>query len=321
MPVSATPSRALVTGAAGFIGSNLVDALINRGCTVDGIDSFTNYYSARVKNNNLANAMQSDRFRLLALDVGVDALEPHLEGVDTVFHLAAQPGVRSSWATEFPAYVQHNIVATYRLLEACRSFPNIRVVNASSSSVYGNATRYPTSEDSPTEPISPYGVTKLAAEQLVHLYGATLGVSTVSLRYFSVYGPRQRPDMATHRLIEATLTDTDFPLLGDGRQERDFTFVEDVVEANLLAATADVPGGSVYNVAGGSSISMFALIDLVASQAGKRVRVSRQPPMHGDAAKTGGDISKAQQDLGWRPNTELEQGVKLQIAWHLASRP
>jgi len=320
MTMSMTPGRAMVTGAAGFIGSHLVDALTVKGYFVVGIDAFTNYYSEQTKRNNLSNALRSDRFRLLDLDIGKDALESHLEGVDTVFHLAAQPGVRSSWTTGFPTYVHHNIVATHRLLEACRSFPDIRVVNASSSSVYGNATGYPTAEDGPTRPISPYGITKLAAEQLTHLYGTSLGVSTVSLRYFSVYGPRQRPDMATHGLIEAALTDTDFLLLGDGRQERDFTFVEDVVEANLCAATADVAPGSVYNVAGGCSISMLALIDLVSGLTGQEIRVTRQPYVQGDAARTGADISKAQRDLDWRPNTELDQGVKLQVAWHLAYR-
>src|SRR3954447_5448772 len=218
--------RALVTGAAGFIGSSLVDALLVRGDSVRGIDCFTPYYGRADKEANLAGALQHHEFELVEADLRTCAIEPLLEGVDVVFHQAAQAGVRLSWADGFADYDGHNILATQRLLEAVKAAGVQRLVYASSSSVYGNAPAYPTNEDDLPRPHSPYGVTKLAAEHLCNLYAANWGVPTVSLRYFTVYGPRQRPDMAMHRLVESALNHTPFPLYGDGSQVRDFTFVE-----------------------------------------------------------------------------------------------
>lgn len=315
-----TLSRVVVTGAAGFIGSHLVDTLLDRGCSVLGIDLFTDYYPPIDKRDNLRRALDSQSFTLLEADVANGGLEPHLEAVDTVFHLAAQPGVRSSWGSGFDAYVRANIVATQKLLETCRSFPGIRVVNASSSSVYGNPARVPTSETDPTEPLSPYGITKLAAEFMCRMYSIEHRVSTVSLRYFSVYGPRQRPDMAIRRLIDASLTESEFGLNGDGTQERDFTFVSDVVEATIRAATADVPPGSVYNVGGSASMPLARLIDLISDLTGFPIEVTRRSPMKGDAQKTHADIGLAHRELDWFPSTLPEDGLKAQIAWQLAGR-
>lgn len=310
--------RTIVTGAAGFIGSHMVEALVDRHNSVIGIDSFTDYYSPETKVRNLSTVLGSPEFQLLRVDLASQPLEPLFEGVETVFHLAAQPGVRGSWASGFDTYVERNILGTQRLLEASRSFPGLRIVNASSSSVYGNAANYPTSEEDPTRPLSPYGVTKLAAEHLCSVYGANFGLSTVSLRFFSVYGPRQRPDMANYRIIQSAVTGDAFPLFGDGNQVRDFTFVGDVVAANLAAASADVAPGSIYNIGGGSSCTLSEMIDLVSTVCHKKVMISRQPPVEGDAVRTGADISKAARDLGWSPNTSLEEGIVAQVSWQLA---
>src|SRR4051812_32930977 len=219
--------RALVTGVAGFIGSTLAEALVGNGDVVVGVDCFTPYYDAAQKRANLQRLAATKQFTLAEADLRTAELPPLLDGVDVVYHQAGQPGVRLSWASGFAEYDSHNIIATQRLLEGARAAGVARVVYASSSSVYGNAPRYPTSEDDLPQPHSPYGVTKLAAEHLCNLYAANWGVHTVSLRYFTVYGPRQRPDMAMHRLIESALAGTPFPLYGDGSAVRDFTFVDD----------------------------------------------------------------------------------------------
>lgn len=308
----------VVTGAAGFIGSHLVDALLDRGHNVKGIDSFTEYYSRKTKLANLTSALRTPGFDLIDADLASVPLEPLLDGVDTVFHLAAQPGVRSSWATGFRNHVECNVVAIQRLLEASRSFPSIRIINSSSSSVYGNATRYPSTEDDATRPFSPYGVTKLAAEQLCGVYADNWNLSTVSLRYFSVYGPRQRPDMATYRMIESALTNTPFPVFGDGRQVRDFTFVADVVEANIRAASSELRPGAVYNIGGGSSVPILELLELVSKTTKRQLEIDWRPPVAGDALRTGADISLASKDLDWRPRTSIDEGVAAQVAWQVA---
>jgi nucleoside-diphosphate-sugar epimerase len=312
--------RTLVTGAAGFIGSSLVDALLARGDTVLGVDCFTPYYPREAKDANLANARAAAKFELVEADLRVDAIAPLLDGVDVVFHQAAQPGVRLSWADGFADYDGHNVLATQRLLEAAKAADIRRVVNASSSSVYGNAPAYPTTEDDLPRPHSPYGVTKLAAEHLCNLYAANWGLSTVSLRYFTVYGPRQRPDMAFHRLIEAGLDGAAFPLFGDGSAIRDFTFVGDVVAANLAAAAADCAPGTVVNVAGGGSIAMRELLDLAGSVLGQPVNIDQRAPQAGDVERTGGRIERAQQLLGWGPMTALRDGFASQVEWHRARR-
>jgi nucleoside-diphosphate-sugar epimerase len=312
--------RALVTGAAGFIGSTLVDALLERGDTVLGLDCFTPYYDHDAKDANLTGARRSDRFELVEADLRSCAVEPFLDGVDVVFHQAAQPGVRLSWSDGFADYVGHNVLATQRLLEAVKAVGRARVVYASSSSVYGNAPAYPTTEDDLPRPHSPYGVTKLAAEHLCNLYAANWGVPTVSLRYFTVYGPRQRPDMAFHRLVEALLSEQAFPLYGDGSAVRDFTFVGDAVRANLAAADGDCEPGTVVNVAGGSSIAMRDLLELAGEVVGASPRIEQLPNQPGDVARTGGTIDRARSLLGWEPSTDLRTGLAAQAEWHRARR-
>ena len=312
--------RALVTGAAGFIGSTLTDALLARGDHVVGVDCFTPYYDRAAKESNLATARKSDRFELIEADLRSDDIESLVDGVDAVFHQAAQPGVRLSWSDGFADYVGHNVLATQRLLEAVKANGTAKVVYASSSSVYGNAPAYPTTEEDLPRPHSPYGVTKLAAEHLCNLYAANWGVHTVSLRYFTVYGPRQRPDMAFHRLLEAALSGRPFPLYGDGSAIRDFTFVGDAVGANLAAADGDTAPGTVLNVAGGSSIAMRDLLTLAGDIVGGPVDIEQLPNQPGDVARTGGTIDRAQRLLGWEPTTDLRTGLSAQVDGHRARR-
>lgn len=308
--------HALVTGAAGFIGSTLVDRLLSEGHDVRGVDCFTPYYARRDKEANLAQAREHARFAFVEADLRTCALPEVLDGIDVVFHQAAQAGVRLSWSDGFGEYLSCNVLVTQRLLEAARDTRVRRVVYASSSSVYGNAPRYPTTESDLPQPHSPYGVTKLAAEQLCNLYAVNYGVPAVSLRYFTVYGPRQRPDMATHRLIESALRQEPFPLYGDGTAVRDFTFVDDVVDANLAAAVTDVPPGTVCNIAGGASCTLTSLIEVVGELVGAAVPVDRLPMKAGDVARTGGTVELATELLGWQPRTPLHDGVAAQVAWH-----
>lgn len=308
--------KALVTGAAGFIGSSLTDALLADGVEVRGVDAFTSYYDAQQKHRNLSAARDYDAFSLVEADLRTAELEPLLDDVDVVFHQAAQPGVRSSWAAGFEEYVQQNVLVTQRLLETLKLVGSRRFVYASSSSVYGQAARYPTVESDVPGPTSPYGVTKLAAEHLVSLYAQNFGVPGVSLRYFTVYGPRQRPDMAIHRLIQAARLGRPFPLYGDGSHVRDFTFVDDVVRANVLAGAQPVEPGAVFNVAGGGSTTMSDLIALVGESVGTPVPLDVQPGQPGDVLRTGGDTAAIRAALAWEPLTRLAEGVKAQIAWH-----
>ena len=315
------PSRRMVvTGAAGFVGSHLVDTLLARGDSVVGIDCFTPYYEPDAKRANLTNALDHAAFTLVEADLRDAALEPIVEGADTVFHQAAQPGVRLSWSDGFGEYASHNVLATQRLLEAAHHAGVRRIVYASSSSVYGNQQRYPTVETDLPRPYSPYGVTKLAAEHLCGLYTENWGLPTVSLRYFTVFGPRQRPDMSIHRLCEAALAGTSFPRFGDGHQVREFTYVADIVAANLRAADADVAGGTVVNIAGGGEIELNGLIDTVAELAGTPVRVEEHPAQAGDARRNGGATARAAELLGWAPEVGLRDGIAAQLAWHADRR-
>lgn len=313
----------LLTGAAGFIGSQLAETLVDRGETVRGIDCFAPYYDRGQKDDNLARLLAgrfSGTFELHEIDLRTDDLGPVMDGVDLVYHQAAQPGVRLSWSDEFETYDRCNVLATQRVLEAARRSGVARVVYASSSSVYGNAARYPVVETDLPRPHSPYGVTKLAGEHLCNLYAANHGLSTISLRYFTVYGPRQRPDMAHHRLIEAALDQTPFPLFGDGAQVRDFTYVGDVVAANLLAGGADCPPGTVVNICAGGSTVMRDLIDTVGQVVGQPVRIDQQPEQAGDVQRTGGSNDLAAAELGWAPQTNLVDGIRAQVDWHRARR-
>jgi nucleoside-diphosphate-sugar epimerase len=312
--------RALVTGVAGFIGSTLADALLTRGDHVLGVDCFTPYYERGSKEANLSAARRSDRFELSESDLRQCDIDALLDGVDVVFHQAAQAGVRLSWSDGFADYAGHNVLATQRLLEAAKRAGGTKVVYASSSSVYGNAAVYPTNEDDLPRPHSPYGVTKLAAEHLCNLYAANWDVPTISLRYFTVYGPRQRPDMAIHRLLDAALSGAPFPLYGDGSAVRDFTYVEDVVNANIAAADHDCTPGTVVNIAGGSSIAMTDLLVLAADVVGQSSPIEHQPNQPGDVARTGGTTERAEALLDWKPSTDLRAGLTMQAAWHRARR-
>ena len=309
--------RALVTGAAGFVGSHLAEALLARGDSVLGIDCFTPYYDRVDKELNVAVAFAHDEFELVEEDLRTAEIDVFLDGVDVVFHQAAQAGVRLSWSSGFADYVGHNVLATQRLLEAVqRTRPAARVVYASSSSVYGNQPRYPTTETDLPRPFSPYGVTKLGAEHLCALYAENWGLHTVSLRYFTVFGPRQRPDMSIYRLCEAAVRGTTFPRYGDGAQIREFTYVSDIVAANLAAADREVTPGAYVNIAGGAEITLNELIELVGEIAGSTVAIDPEPQQPGDSFRNGGSIARARDMLGWVPEVSLHDGISAQVAWH-----
>ena len=306
--------KCLVTGCAGFIGSQLAERLVAEGHAVVGVDAFTDYYAARLKEANLAGLRAHPAFRLVRGNLLDLDLAPLLEGVDVVFHLAAQAGVRPSWGRAFEIYTGWNILATQRLLEAARGRSLRRFVYASSSAVYGRSD-LPMREESPTRPLSPYGVSKLAAEHLCGLYAAAYGVPTVSLRYFTVFGPRQRPDMAFHRFIRALHAGRPIPLFGDGRQTRDFTFVADIVDATCRAADAPAPAGEVLNVAGGSRIELRDAIRELERLTGRTARLEAASGAPGEMPHTYGDIRRAADVLGWSPKTALADGLREEIAW------
>lgn len=307
---------ALVTGAAGFIGSRLCEVLLERGWRVMGVDCFTDYYPRTIKEQNLSTLRSRGDFTFIEVDVAELTAEDHLTGLDAVFHQAAQAGVRDSWGVGFASYVRHNVTATQCLLEAARRAEVGRFVYASSSSVYGNAERYPTRESDPTRPHSPYGVTKLAAENLAVAYAHNFGLSTVSLRYHTVYGPRQRPDMAIHRLIRSSMEGHVFTLFAAGDYVRDFTYVDDICDANVRAATMDLTPGIVLNLAGGESISMRGLIERVGEIVGRPVLVEEHGHQPGDVRRTDADWSTARAVLDWSPLTSLDTGLRSQVAWH-----
>ena len=307
--------RALVTGAAGFIGSHLTDSLLADGHDVLGIDCFNDNYEIALKRANVGRARLHAAFRLEVADLARADLAALLEDRDVIFHLAAEPGVRPSWGARFDRYVHNNVVATQRLLEATATRPERRFVYASSSSVYGDAQGLPTSEDALPGPLSPYGVTKLAAEQLCRLYHAEHGVEAVALRFFSVYGPRQRPDMAFHRFCRAALDGAPIRLFGDGRQTRDFTYVADVVRAVRAAAGAPRAAGGVYNIGGGARVSLNRALEVIAAVAGRPLDVRRQGRQTGDVLHTGADIGRARADLGYAPAVDLEAGLQAELAW------
>jgi nucleoside-diphosphate-sugar epimerase len=307
--------RVLVTGCAGFIGSTLTDALLAREVDVRGVDAFTDYYERERKVQNIEAARASPRFELVEADLTVADLRQLLDGVDVVYHLAGQPGVRASWADGFAGYLSNNVTATQRLLEAARSSRTARIVFASSSSIYGNAPSYPVTESTLPRPHSPYGVTKLAAEHLCSLYADNWGLPVVSLRYFSVYGPRQRPDMAFDRFIRAGLTGAPINVFGSGSQVRDFTYVGDVVAATLAAGVSTVPSGTVCNVAGGSSISLLDVLPVIERAVGQQLRVEHQRAEAGDVERTGGSGARARDLLGWAPAVSIDEGLTAQCEW------
>jgi nucleoside-diphosphate-sugar epimerase len=302
--------KAVVTGAAGFIGAHLCNHLLNDGEEVVGIDCFTDYYDPRIKEANIAELVDRDRFSLHRVDLLTASLPRLLRGADVVYHLAGQPGVRASWGQDFVPYTKRNVMATQRLLEAAKEARLWKVVYASSSSVYGNAEAYPTTEDLRPQPISPYGVTKLAAEHLCEVYRVTAGVPTVSLRLFTVYGPRQRPDMAFSRLVSAAIDGDPFLLYGDGEQSRDFTYVSDVITAMRAAALA--PWTGVANIGGGSRTTMNQVIATVGALA-RPVDVVRLPVQRGDVRHTAADTSVARAAFGYEPSVSLEDGLRRMV--------
>jgi nucleoside-diphosphate-sugar epimerase len=307
-------TRSVVTGAAGFVGSHLTERLLAAGHEVIGVDCFTDYYARAAKEENVAAARADGSFRLIEDDICALDIERLLDGADVVFHLAGQAGVRPSWGASFGEYVRHNISATQRLLEVAKEAHLRRFIFASSSSVYGNARDLPVTEGTLPAPVSPYGVTKLAAEHLVSLYGQLFDLPVVSLRLFTVYGPRQRPDMAIHRFLRAARDDEALTVYGDGEQTRDFTFVDDVVSALVQAMDAP-PGDCVYNVCGGSRISLNDLLELVGKLTERELRIEHADAARGDARHTLGDNARARQALGFAPKVSLADGVAAEWAW------
>ena len=311
--------RVLVTGAAGFIGSTLVESLLASGADVVGVDAFTDNYAVSRKRANLSALGAHPRFRLIEADLRSAPIEPLLDGVDGVVHLAALPGVRSSWGEPFRAYAEHNVVATQRLLEAVRRIPVRRVVAASSSSIYGLPTRFPTPEEESPRPVSPYGVTKLAGEALLHAYWASFRLPVVGLRYFTVYGPRQRPDMGIHAFFEAARAGTPVTVYGTGDQTRDFTFVDDAVAGTIAALTRPAVPGLTYNVGGGHRVSLNDLLARIEFVTGRHLerRLVAAPP--GDPHDTSADVTRARRDLGYEPKTDLTEGLRRQWEWQRKS--
>ena len=306
--------KALVTGAAGFIGSTLCGRLIESGAEVTGIDCFTDYYPRPLKERNLSGLRKARGFTFVEQALAEANLNDLLQGVTHVFHLAAQAGVRKSWGRDFGVYTVNNVDASQILLEACVGKPIERFVYASSSSVYGDDVAMPMREDARPQPVSPYGVTKLAAEQLCYLYYVNHSVPTVSLRYFTVYGPRQRPDMGFSRFFGAVLRDEPITMFGDGRQTRDFTFVADAVSATVHAATRGKPGG-VYNIGGGSRVELLDVFELIRLVTGRPLKIERLDAQRGDMRDTYADTTRARADLGFAPTVTLEQGLRAQYEW------
>jgi len=304
--------KALVTGCGGFIGSHLVDKLLEQGYEVMGIDCFTDYYPRGIKEANISNALKNKNFKLIEGDILNMGEYPE---VDYVFHLAAQAGVRASWGKSFEIYTRNNVEATQKLLEFYKDREIKKFVYASSSSVYGDA-ELPMREDSLLKPVSPYGVTKLAGENLCYLYWKNYNVPTVSLRYFTVYGPRQRPDMAIHKFVEAILNNEEITVFGDGTQTRDFTFVDDAVEANLLAAETDLVG-EVFNIGGGSKIGVNELIKKIEEINRKEARIKYIEKQKGDVKDTLADTSRAKELLNWKTKVNIDEGLKKYIKWYL----
>lgn len=308
--------RCFVTGVAGFIGSHLAERLLSDGHEVLGIDAFIDYYPRSMKERNLRGPYSWKQFNFVEGDLLDVDLPPLLEGVDWIFHQAAQAGVRTSWGQEFSGYVDCNVLATQRLLEAASRTGSIqRFVYASSSSVYGDTPALPVTESVPPQPVSPYGVTKLAAEHLCLLYHRNFGVPTVALRYFTVYGPRQRPDMAFHRFCKAILEHQTLHLFGDGQQTRDFTYVSDVVEANIRAAASEKAVGNVMNIAGGSNITLHDVIQLLQEISDVPLAVTFEMKQPGDVGHTFADTGRARQLIGYHPQVTLREGLAKEFAY------
>lgn len=307
--------RCLVTGAAGFVGSHLAERLVQLGHDVVGIDNFNPYYDPTIKRQNVAGLCSHPGFQLIETDLAEADLAPLVDGVGWVFHLAGQPGVRGSWGAQFAEYLRQNVYATQRLLEALRAHPPLRLIYASSSSIYGDAP-VPMREETRPQPVSPYGATKLAGEHLVEVYHKSYGLPTVSLRFFTVYGPRQRPDMAFNRFIRAIADGKPVQLYGDGSQTRDFTYVGDVVDACVRAATAPCVGAAI-NLGGGSSVTVNEVLSLLGEIIGRPAQIERSLGPRGDAPHTSAATDQARMLLDWKPQIALSEGLRRQAEWQL----
>jgi len=306
----------IVTGAAGFIGSHLVEALLNQGQQVIGIDQFSDYYDPALKYKNISQFQNHAGFKLIEGNIQSLDWATLLVDVEVVYHQAAQPGVRASWGQSFRVYTEQNINATQVLLEAAKDAKHLkRLVFASSSSVYGDAETLPTHESICPQPVSPYGITKLAAESLCGLYYKNFGVPFTALRYFTVYGPRQRPDMAFHKFFKSVLLDQAIPIYGDGQQTRDYTFVSDAIAANLVAATVPEAVGEIFNIGGGSRVVLTEVIDTMEKVIGQPVRREYIENAIGDARHTAADVSKARKLLSYQPQVTLVDGLTQEWHW------
>ena len=309
-------TTSIVTGAAGFIGSHLAEALLKRGEQVIGIDEFNDYYDPILKRQNIAHLQKFPNFKLIEGNIQFLDWKLLFKDVDVIYHQAAQAGVRASWGEGFRAYTERNISSTQVMLEAAKDAKNLkRFVYASTSSVYGDAETLPTHEEICPKPVSPYGITKLAAERLCGLYHKNFGVPFVALRYFTVYGPRQRPDMAFHKFYKAVLEDKAIPIYGDGLQTRDFTFVSDAVAANLAAATAENAVGEIFNIGGGSRVVLKEVLETMEEIVGKPIKKNYIEKAMGDARHTAADVSKAQRILSYQPSVSLKEGLTLEWKW------
>lgn len=309
----------LVTGVAGFIGSHLAEALLDAGGTVVGVDCFTEYYPKSTKFANIAEIIQREGFRFIEVNLGEADLSKLLNDVEFILHLAAQPGVRPSWGKFFDNYIKDNVIATQRLLEAAKNNKAIKkFIFVSSSSVYGDSEKLPTPEETNPIPVSPYGATKLMGENLCHVYFRNYGLPTVILRYFTVYGPRQRPDMAFNRFIDRISRGKEIEIYGDGEQTRDFTYVGDIVAGTKLALEAKP--GTTYNIGSGNKVSLNEAISIIESLLGKKGIVVKKEDARGDVRSTAADISKARKDLGYSPKTRISEGLKEQVLWQLGMK-
>lgn len=306
----------IVTGVAGFIGSHLAEALLEQDSKVIGIDQFNDYYDSQLKYNNIANLKQYEHFQLIKANIQDLDWQQLLKSVDVVYHQAAQAGVRSSWGEGFAQYTERNINATQVILEAAKQVKSLnRIVYASSSSIYGDAATMPTPETLCPQPVSPYGITKLAGERLCWLYHQNFGVPTTALRYFTVYGPRQRPDMAFHKFFKAAINNDAIDIYGDGQQTRDYTFVGDIVAANLAAGNLPTAVGEVFNIGGGSRVTLIKLLEMMERVMGRSIHKNHIERAVGDARHTSADIAKAKQILGYAPQVDLTEGLTQQWQW------